>query len=154
MTITIGGNQYEATKMPPRAVFHVLRKLAPLLGPIGPAVIDLLDETKEKAQVFATLSAQLGPLSQALAYMPDALLDYVMNTCLMYTTRLDSGKWYPTHLDPGTGSPVTPRFADIDAATELKLTAEVIKLNGAGFFAELIGEGASLLSSLPAPPST
>lgn len=151
MTFKIGLNEYEARKMPPRTVFHVLRRLAPLLGPIGPALMLLLDEKLPKDQFLALAAEQIGPLSHALAYIPDDTLDYVLNKCLQYVTRLDSNKWLPTHLPAGVG-PAQAKYADIDAGVELRLTAEVVRENAAGFFAALSDGSASSLSSEPAQP--
>lgn len=147
MSITINGIEHEAVKMPPRKVFHVLRRLAPLIGPLGPAVLDLLDETKPKSEVMASIAHQIGPLAEALAYMPDDLLNYVLDNCLMYTRRLDvDNKWHPTHIQGLQG--VTTMYQDIDAGAELRLVAEAIKVNSAGFFAALSGGDASPLSSV------
>lgn len=153
MTIEVNGVSYDATKMPPRKVFHVLRRLAPLIGPLGPAVLDLLDETKDKVEVMAAVAGQVGPLSEALAYMPDDLLDYVLNTCLLYARRLDVDmKWHPTHILADARGNVTTMYQDIDAGTELRLVGEVIKINSAGFFGALNGGDGSPQTSQPPPP--
>lgn len=147
MSIELNGITYEAVKMPPRKVFHVLRRLAPLIGPIGPVVLDLLDEEKDKAVVMASIAHQIGPLAEALAYMPDDLLNYVLDNCLMHVRRLDvDNKWHPTHITSQAG--VTTMYQDIDAGTELRLVSEAIRVNSAGFFAALSGGDASPLSSV------
>lgn len=138
--------QYSVDKMPPRQQFHVLRRLAPLLGALGGAVVSLLDDSKPKEEVIAELVAGVGPLADALALMPDEQLDYVLDACLLHVRRLDVDQnWHPIYL--ANGKTPLRKYVDIDAGMELRLVSEVIKENLSGFFGQLSGGSASSLSA-------
>lgn len=150
--ITIKDVQYQALKMPPRQQFHVLRRLAPLLGAAGPALMGLLDESKNKDEAMQEIAQALGPVATILATLPDEQLDYVLDACMLVTQRLDvDQRWHPVAIATNQG--LRRMYADIDSGMELRLAAEALKVNASGFFEQLSGESASPLSSQPAAPS-
>ena len=152
--IRINEVDYDPQKMPPRTQFHVLRRLAPLLAGVGPLVLDLLDSEKDRDETMANIVGTVGPLAVALSELPDAQLDYVLDECLLRVNRLDTAdqKWHPAYLSQGVGKRPLCMYKDIDAAAEMRLAAEVIKENLAGFFGQLSAGSASSLSAPKAAP--
>lgn len=151
--ITINGINYKAEKMPPRQQVHVMRRLTPLLKAAAPAIMGFLDKDKPKAEVFATVLQSIGPFTDALAGMPDAEIDYVMNYCLVRVQRQDANTmtWHPFYVWRDNGV-IAMYPADTDAVAELRLVGEVVKENLSGFFGQLSGAVASsLAATLPDP---
>ena len=144
----IKGVEYDAMKMPPRMQMHVLRRLTPLLSPIGPVVLDFLDETKDRGETMSAVLQSIGPLSHALATLPDELVDYVFTACLLHCKRLDGSNWHQTHLADGRGGTMA-KYQDIDGVAEVLIVGQVLKVNSAGFTEALSGAVASPLVSEP-----
>lgn len=144
--VTIKDVQYQAKKMPPRQQFHVLRRLTPLMTAAGPAALMLLDDSKNKDEVMATIIDTIGPIAQVLSSLPDEQLDYVLDACMLVCERLDiDNKWHPVAMTGPRG--IQRMYSDIDSSVEMRLAVEALKVNAAGFFGQLSGEGASPLSS-------
>ena len=146
--IQIGNHSYDVTQMPPRLQQHVLRRLAPLVSTMGPTIMALLDEEADKKAVMAQVAFAVGPISEALAAMSDSNLDYILDACLLHVRRLDSDQaWHPIYVPGNGGKGVIRMYADVDSGTELRLVAEVIKVNLAGFFGPLFADSASANSA-------
>lgn len=149
-TLVIDKKTFGIVKMPPREQQHVLRRIAPLMAPVAPAALALLDEKADKAEVFTQVAAALGPFADVLARMEDDAFDYVMDACLVRVQYLDptDEKFHPAYTS--AGGRLLPMYGElIDSGTELRLVAEVIKVNLRGFFGRL-SEGTAL--SLGATP--
>lgn len=145
MTIQINGITYDALKMPPRQQFHVMRRLAPLMSAAAGAVMGFLDESKAKEEVFKEIASSIGPLADVISSLPDEQLDYVLDNCLLNVKRLDGDKWFPIYVAQPRGA--LRMYQDIDAGAEMRLVAEVVKVNLAGFFGPLSDGSASSLSA-------
>lgn len=145
--IEVNGRLYRALRMPPREQLHVFRRLSPLVGSMGMAVLGLLDDDKPKEQVILEMASQVGPMAEVLSQMADAQVDYVMDACLTRVERMDTDeKWHPIYVPGGRG--IVPMYAvDVDLGAEMRLVAEVIKLNLMPFFVQLSGASASSLSA-------
>lgn len=145
----VAGREYEVGLMTPREQFHVMRRLAPLLGTSGEAIFALLDKERDKAEVMKTMAMTIGPLAEALAYMPDEMINYILDTCLCHVKQQnpDHGTWHPIYVRSPGSTMAMRMMQDVDALTELKLCSEVIKVNLSGFFAQLSGASASPLSA-------
>lgn len=147
--MNIAGQDYRFGKMEPKEQYHVMRRLAPLLGSMGGALMGLLEagDNDDKARAMREISEALGPLAEALADMPDERFDYVIDHCLLHVSRMGPDKvFHPIYIANPKGPP-SRMFADIDALTELRLVSEVIKSNLAPFFAQLSDGGVSSLSA-------
>lgn len=144
--ITVGGQAYDVQKMVPREQLQVFRRIAPLLSTVMRAVIVMIDEEGDPKAALAEAMQSIGPLTDSLAAMTNEQFDYVLDACLLKVLRLDADdKWHPIYASNGRGG-VLRMYQDIDAAAELRLVAEVLKLNLQGFFA--------LLPGVSAPPSS
>src|SRR5665647_2595105 len=96
--IEVAGIQYRIDSMTPREQFHVMRRLTPIVGSMGDSIFALLDEEKDKAEVMKVMASSVGPLADALAFLPDELVDYVLDTCLSYVRRMDTDAGSPIYI--------------------------------------------------------
>ncbi len=143
---TIKGETYRPTQMTPREQFHVSRRLSPLVGTMGDGILALLDGST-RAEAMTKLARDIGPLTNALAFMPDSVLDEVIDTCLLHTERLnkDTGTWHPIYIR--NGKDALRMFKDVDLYAEMVLVAECFKENLAPFFSQLNGGAAPSVSA-------
>lgn len=143
----INEQEYRVKKMVPREQFHLLRRLTPLMASMGQAAMGLLDEEKPKSEVMADIMMSIEPAAHQLALMDDVTFDYVLDACLTNIERHDStaNMWHPVYIKQPRGA--IRMFADLDAAGELRLCIEVIKVNMTGFFGPLSDVSASSLSA-------
>lgn len=145
--ITIGSVTYDVLKMPPRDQQQVLRRILPALTTLGPAIAALLEGESGSDNLIASVVQSIGPLSEVLADMTDERFNYILDKCLLRVNRLDSDiKWHPIYV--AQRGEAVRMYQDIDAAAELRLVAEVLKVNLEGFFAQLSGDGAPSLSAV------
>jgi hypothetical protein len=148
-TVQVDGKTFAIGKMTPREQQHVLRRLAPLFAQVAPAAMALLDEKANKAVVFQQIAAAIGPFTVVLASMKDEDYNYVMDSCLVRVAYQDptDNAFHPVYTATGANG-LLPMYADlVDGQLELKLAAEVIKLNMKPFFSQLSGGTAPSLSS-------
>lgn len=118
------GQTYRAGKLDAMRQFHVTRRLAPLLPDLAKAGIT--------PGATGDVTAILEPLAKAVAAMPDADAEYVLNTCLSVVERKQAaGGWAKVM----TGGQLM--FEDIDMAAMLVVAWEVLRHNLSGFFAGL-----------------
>lgn len=124
--VEIGGRRYSIGKIPPMTQFHIARRLAPMVAG-GAALIDVIDAVtrddvplNEAAEVLKNLQ----PVAEALAKMPDADAEYVVNHCLLVVSRQEepAGNWAP--VQPQLGMMM---MADMTMPDMLRLAFEVIK---------------------------
>lgn len=126
--VTVNSQTYRIGKMPARTQFHVLRRLMPLLASVAPSATFL---GLEKGEIdIDQFFGVLGPLSESLARMNDADLDFVINASLANVTRGVNGQWAPVLAVDGRSF----MFEDMDMSVMLKLTIDAIKENYGNFF--------------------
>lgn len=121
MEFELEGRTYRANKIDARTQFHIVRRLAPVLGEIAPAL-----------QGKGGLDA-LPPLANAVAKLTDADADYVIFGLLKAVVRKqDHGLgWGPV----ATGEQLM--YDDITMPLMLKLAWQSFSFNMSGFFAAL-----------------
>lgn len=121
MEFELEGRTYRANKIDARAQFHIVRRLAPVLGEIAPAL-----------QGKGGLDA-LPPLANAVAKLTDSDADYVIFGLLKAVVRKqDQGLgWGPV----ATGEQLM--YDDITMPLMLKLAWQSFSFNMSGFFAAL-----------------
>lgn len=121
MEFELEGRTYRANKIDARAQFHIVRRLAPVLGEIVPAL-----------QGKGGLDA-LPPLANAVAKLTDSDADYVIFGLLKAVVRKqDQGLgWGPV----ATGEQLM--YDDITMPLMLKLAWQSFSFNMSGFFAAL-----------------
>ena len=116
------GRTYRVNKIDARSQFHIVRRLAPVLGQVAPAV------QGGKGGMDA-----LPALADAIAKLSDDDADYVLFGLLKVVSRKqDQGLgWGPV----ATGTVIM--YDDITMPTMLKLAWESLSHNMSGFFAAL-----------------
>ncbi len=122
MEIEIEGRAYRINKIDARSQFHIVRRLAPVLGKIAPAV-----------QGVKGGMESLPALAGAIADLSDEDADYVLFGLLKALSRKqDQGLgWGPVV----TGTSIM--YDDITMSTMLKLAWEALSFNMSGFFAAM-----------------
>lgn len=125
--ITIDGNRYRTGRLTPYQQLHVARRLAPLLTGAEALISAVMSEDDVDLRLALK---QLAPVSEALAKMPDAEVEYVLDLCLGVVTRLDRDAW--SLVLPTPGAP--PMFQDITMSVMLQLAVAVIRENVESFF--------------------
>ena len=122
MELELDGHTYRVGKLDARAQFHIVRRLAPVLGELAPA----LQGGKGGLDV-------LPPIATAVAKLSDADADY----CIFGLLKVVSRK-QPNGLGWG---PVSTEnllmYDDIGMTQMLKLAWEALTFNMSGFFAVL-----------------
>jgi len=129
MEIEIGGNLYRLGQLSAREQFHVVRRLAPVIGGLVPAMQD-------KSVGAENLVEALGPIADAIAHMSDEDADRCIFGLLRAVIRKQpkGAGWSPI-TTPGGGTQIM--FDDITMEHMLRLAWEVLKHNLSGFFAAL-----------------
>lgn len=122
MEFELEGHTYRANKIDARSQFHIVRRLAPVIGELAPAM------QKGKGGLDA-----LPPLANAIAKLSDNDADY----CLFGLLKAISRK-----QPQGTGwAPVSTgellMYDDITMPTMLQLAWKALSHNMQGFFAAL-----------------
>lgn len=122
MELELDGHTYRVGKLDARAQFHIVRRLAPVLGELAPAL------QGGKGGLDA-----LPPIATAVAKLSDADADY----CIFGLLKVVSRK-QPNGLGWG---PVSTEnllmYDDIGMTQMLKLAWEALAFNMSGFFAAL-----------------
>ena len=122
MELELDGHTYRVGKLDARAQFHIVRRLAPVLGELAPAL------QGGKGGLDA-----LPPIATAVAKLSDADADY----CIFGLLKVVSRK-QPNGL--GWGPVATENllmYDDIGMTQMLKLAWEALTFNMSGFFAVL-----------------
>lgn len=122
MELELDGHTYRVGKLDARAQFHIVRRLAPVLGELAPAL------QGGKGGLDA-----LPPIATAVAKLSDADADYCIFGLLKVVNRKQ-----PNGL--GWGPVATENllmYDDIGMTQMLKLAWEALTFNMSGFFAAL-----------------
>lgn len=154
----IDGNQYRAEKLELRTQSHVARRLIPLVPKLAPltalpAILAAREPPRGETEsdvpsgsapaasaavlaMFADLDLNLmfGPIAEAIAGMPDADWDYVIDECLGVCKRVQSGgAWAPIWNRQARRT----QFDDINLITMVKIVIRTLDHSVGGFFAAL-----------------
>lgn len=122
MEFELDGHTYRTGKLDARAQFHIMRRLAPVLGEIAPAL-------QGNAKGVDSLPA----IAAAVAKLSDADADYCIFGLLKVVSRKQPNGlgWGAVSVDQSL------MYDDIDMAKMLKLAWESMTSNMSGFFAAL-----------------
>lgn len=122
MDIELDGHSYQLGKIDARSQFHIVRRLAPILGEIGPALQGGKDG-------FTALPL----IAEAISKLSDVDADYCIFGLLKTVKRKQQGGlgWGPVATDG------TLMYSDITMKIMLKLAWESLSFNMSGFFAGL-----------------
>lgn len=134
MEFELEGRTYRVGKIDARAQFHIVRRLAPILGELAGALKGRTagPEVSKDDPEFKTKAAMevMPPIAGALAKLSDADADYVIFGLLKVVLRKqDQGLgWGPV----STGEQLM--YDDITMPTMLKLAWKALSFNMSGFF--------------------
>jgi len=141
-------------KLNARQQFHIARRLAPVVSVIG-AIVPMLqgaleqqtmtpsengeDEITTQLRAMARravdMEAMAHPIMEALAALPDADCDYVLDLCLAVVQRMQSGNGAgPIWSDIWNARANKLMFEDIELPAMLQIAMEVLRENLMGFF--------------------
>lgn len=145
----IDGFRYRAGKLDARKQWNLIRRLAPVLTALGPALQSMAKNmpqegaTTDLAEDVNMMFSAFGPLAEALGNLDDATSDYVINVCLtvVHTNRTGSS-WAAVSTSNGQ-----LMFQDITMMTMIRLVILVLRENFENFLGELpglsnVGQGA------------
>jgi hypothetical protein len=161
---TVAATTYRTKmKLNARQQFHIARRIAPVVSVIG-AVIPLLQgalqqqtitpeqddvdntaaQIRATAQRMADLETLGRPIMEALASLPDADCDYVLDLCLAVVQRMQSGNGSgPMWSDIWNPRASKLMFEDIELPAMLQIAMEVLRENLMGFFSAPVTPPAS-----------
>lgn len=125
----INGVQYRADRLDAFKQLHVSRKIAPMVPKLIPVFVTLQNNVDGD---MAALVTAAGPLSEALAAMPEADVDYVVKTCLAAVKRNQNGAWSPMVVNG------TLMFSDFGLDAMLPVVARVLRENLGNFIQGLL----------------
>lgn len=135
--IPIGDNVYRVGTISAMQQFHVMRRLAPVLGGFAEVVRSALKSGKTGVELLSALkegqvdiSTVIEPMLKAISEMSDADSEYVINTCLnVCARRIEGGKgWAPVR------SSGQLMFNDIKLTAMAQLVWKVLEANLGDFF--------------------
>lgn len=138
----INGQVYSIGKLDAMTQFHVARRLAPVFAALTSAIMGakipkmpegLSPEDLKKAVEEAQFLAIAEPIMKVMATMPDADVNYVLNTCLGVVTRQVGNSQAPVMIDGAL------MFQDIDMQLMLRLVSDVLRSNLSSFFGQAPG---------------
>lgn len=125
--VIINSHDYKFSQIPALAQFHIVRRLAPiigeLLGAIGPSMKGGKSEVNQDEMLKA-----LGPITSALAKLSDEDANYVLFGLLKNVTRKQAGGGWAKIV---TGE--TFMFEDIDMKVMIQLAVKSFMVNLGGF---------------------
>lgn len=135
---THNGHTYRAGRLNAKQQLHVLRRLAPLFsGLMESGALARAKGVKKPEDIMAGLTGDdvsgiFKALGDAVATLPDADVDYVLDTCLAGVERQQAGGGWAKVMSAGQ-----LMFQDLDMAGMLQITWQVIQHNLTGFFGML-----------------
>jgi hypothetical protein len=130
-TFAVAGQTYRTARMNAFAQANVLRKLAPIVAGFGNLSQMAQAARGPEGGLEVLAAADLGPGLEALARLPDADVEAIMNASLATVSRKVEGDrgWQKVMTAPGVFM-----FDDIDGAVMLQIVWNVLKENLEGFF--------------------
>lgn len=142
--VDVGGHKYRVGKLNARQQFHVMRKLAPVLGGIGALMKVDFDAPDGDA-----LGTALETFADSISKLATIDADFVMDSLLSKVERqADNGAAWSFLYTTAPDGKLLSMFPDIDMAAELKLVWAAIVENFSPFFA---GAFSALKGAAPKP---
>lgn len=127
-TIELFGNTYSIGNLDAKRQFHVARRILPLqaaLARIAPELSAAAQNTDDSAGALLMMTA----VGDVLSKIPDADVDYVIDTALSVVKRKQGEAWAPV-MSQGQ-----LMFSDMTMACMVRLAFEVLREVLSSFFA-------------------
>lgn len=128
--VEIKNQGYEIGSLPALTQFHVVRRLAPMIGAVG-----MDAATLKSAASLKDFSEFIAPVVDQLARMTDEDANYVIFSCLAVVKRKAASDGSLARVVASDGRSLM--FDDIDMTVMVRLVVEVLKVSLSGFFSEL-----------------
>lgn len=139
---TINGTQYKFEKLSALSQFHIVRRLAPLIGDVLGVIgnSSVVKDGKKASEMkfddidFDSLAKDITPLLTSLSKLPDADVEYTLHNLLKGVSRNSGGGWARVITDTNV-----IMFEDIKMNLPLmmQLCVHSFKANLQGFLAAL-----------------
>lgn len=127
---TVSGHHYKSRKMDAFKQLHVARRIGPLFGGLGDAYKKYLESGNNPMVIVE-------PVAVALAAIPDADVDYVINSCLDVCER---GQGDPVKVWANVRGSTGLMFEDIELAEMIQICWYVVQENLSRFIGALPAE--------------
>lgn len=126
--IRIGDSTYQIGKLPAMTQFHVVRRVGPVIATMGNTVTKLMANGGNLGDE-GNLMQVMGVVSEVVAKMSDADVEYVIYACLAQVKRKQGERFAPFM----TGNQFMFQ-ADTDMQLMMRLTFETLRENLGSFF--------------------
>lgn len=125
---TVGTHNFRSDRLTPKIAFHVARRIAPLLGALKDLKPFMTGERKVERDDLDAMADILTPIVDAVALMPDADVNYIIDACtrVVKTERAGGTGWAPI-------GPDGEQFDWIDMPMLLQIVFHVVRENVMGF---------------------
>lgn len=133
------GQQYRAGKLNTFQQLHLSRKVAPLLPKLLPTIAELATRREEEMDApidLGSFASSIGPLTETLAEMSDADVEYIFGISLSAVSRLQGNNWVPI-WNKGASAPM---FEDLELPDQLQIVVKVVADNLGPFMRGLEGQ--------------
>jgi hypothetical protein len=142
MEFEVNGRNYRSAKMDAMTQFNVIRRLAPVMGPLAQFVKEGAKVAKPNGEILNpgempsredAIDLAM-PLVKAIAELPEETTDYIISTCMRLVKR-DEGQgrgWAKIWNDQAH----RPQMEDIDMVTMLQIVVSVLGGSFGPFFPE------------------
>ena len=125
----IDGKAYQTASMPVMTQFHVMRRMAPVLGKMAQNMAGMVAAKQEIAAGEGSAMAAMLPLAEAVATLSDADCEFVLNACLAVTKRQEGTNWVPIW----NVNAKRLQFQDINLMAMLTIAGNVLTEDLGGF---------------------
>jgi len=137
----LGGVRYRARRMGAKDQFFVVRKLTPLMGSFIPMIQAVAKQNATGGNMVKALMsmdvAQIMPLAQGIAGLPEADTDEIISRCLSHVQRGSTSPAGTSWAPVWSTSASKPMFEDMDLLTMLSLVVHVVRKDLANFMVAL-----------------
>ncbi|MBR8025233.1 hypothetical protein KDX27_40475 [Burkholderia cenocepacia] len=148
--IELNGTRYAIGKLSAMQQFHVSRRIAPIIPPMIPVLLQFYEEMDKTEKVSAdekqgvlalvtSVAPVLQPFADALAGLKDEDAEYVFGTCLSVVERWQGAGWAKVW----NTAHKTSMFDDIGIDVMLPLVVRVVVANLGSFISGLLTSQAS-----------
>ena len=126
MSNEVKGSEYDFKKIDALSQFHIVRRAAPVVSELLGALTSLDLKGKKADEIsfddidFESVAKNLGPVSEALAKLPDEDVNYILFNLLKGVSRKQVGGGFAPVMAPGSKDVVM--FEDIKTDLVLMLT--------------------------------
>ena len=134
----INGTKYQVRKMDAFKQFHIVRRLAPMLGELAPVLGQAASKAKaledsSEAEKLEAFGEAVAPIMNGLSKLSDEDANRVLFGLLECAETHRSGAWAPLVVPGGKQM----AFQDLDLPTLLQIAARAFAFNLSGFFSAL-----------------